>query len=202
MPMTPLKRKVMRWVLIASPFIIAYLVIGWNQSTGPFRGAAMIRSLVDSKTDASTQWRDNENFDLLVSLKSNPLLGLGFGHRYIGPIDIEDVYPQEHFLPHDALLGIWAFGGLIGFALYWVFLAAGGFVAARCYRFATTGVDRVASLFVLQMLLIYMNHGYGDLGFGTQTGVVLMAVALALIGKVALTTGAWPAKGRAVQGAS
>lgn len=196
MPWTPLKRKILRYVLFALPFVIIYLIAGWNSQTGPLRGANMIRSLVDSKSDASTEWRDNENIDLIASLQSNPVLGLGFGQKYIGPAFIEDVYPQEHFLPHDSMLGIWAFGGIVGFTLYWLLLSVGGFLAARTYAFATRPIDRVAALFGIQMILIYANQGYGDIGFGTTTGVLLTGVTLAMIGKLAMTTGAWPWKTR------
>jgi len=162
----------------------------------------MVRSLVDSKTDASTEWRELENLDLVTSLRSSPVLGLGFGHKYIGPVNIEDVYAQEHFLPHNSLLGVWAFGGIIGFTLNWMFLAVGCFVAIRTYTMAKRAIDRVAVLSVLQMIMIYMNHCYGDLGLGTTTGVLLVAPALSVVGKLALTTGAWPAKGAAAARAS
>jgi hypothetical protein len=202
MPMTPLKRKLIRWTLFAVPVVAIYLAIGWGKTGGFFRVAAMVRSLVDSKTDASTEWRELENLDLVMSLRSSPVLGLGFGHRYIGPVNIEDVYAQEHFLPHNSLLGVWAFGGIIGFTLNWMFLAVGCFVAVRTYRMATRAIDRVAVLSVLQMVMIYMNHCYGDLGLGTTTGVLLVAPALSVVGKLALTTGAWPAKGAAAARAS
>ncbi len=202
MPMTPLKRKLIRWTLFAVPVVAIYLVIGWGKTGGIFRVAATVRSLVDAKTDASTEWRELENQDLVMSLRSSPVLGLGYGHRYIGLVNIEDVYPQEHFLPHNSLLGVWAFGGIIGFTLNWMFLAVACFVAIRTYNMAKRAIDRAAVLTVLQMLMIYMNHCYGDLGLGTTTGVLLVAPALSIVGKLALTTGAWPAKGAAAARAS
>jgi hypothetical protein len=201
MPVTPLKRKLVRWTLFAAPVVALYLLIGWDKTGGFFRVAAMLRSLVDAKSDASTEWRELENLDLVESLRSSPLLGLGYGHRYIGPVNIEDVYAQEHFLPHNSLLGVWAFGGIVGFTLNWMFLAVGCFVAIRTYNLAKRAIDRVAVLSVLQMIMIYMNHCYGDLGLGTTTGVLLVAPALSVVGKLALTTGAWPAKGAAATGA-
>jgi hypothetical protein len=198
MPMTPRKRRLLRKTLIVAPFVALYLLIGWDRTGGVFRGAALLRSLVDAKSDASTEWRDLENIDLIVSLRSSPVMGLGYGHRYIGPVNVEDVYSQEHFLPHNSLLGIWAFGGIVGFVLSWVFLAVGAFVASRTYNFAKRPMDRVAALAALQMVMIYMNHCYGDLGLGTTTGVLLVAAALSVVGKLALTTGAWPSKARSV----
>jgi hypothetical protein len=194
MPMTPLKRGLVRWLLMAAPFIAIYLYIGWDRTGRLFAGASMLRSLVDSKTDLSTLWRDFENVDLIATLKSSPLFGLGFGHKYVGPIDVEDVYPQEHFVPHNTVLGLWAFGGLVGFSLNWMFLSMGAFFACRTYRRARRPIDRVVALSAVQMLMIYVNQCYGDLGLGTATGLLLVAAGLSAVGKLALTTGAWPSK--------
>jgi hypothetical protein len=195
MPMTPLKRGLIRWTLIAAPLVALYLVIGWDNGGEFFRGASVVRSLVDSKSDGSTEWRDFENLDLIATLKTSPLFGLGYGHKYIG--NTTDVYIQEHFLPHNSMLGLWAFGGIIGFALTWMFLPVGAFVACRAYNVAQRPIDRVVALSVLQMLMIYINQCYGDLGMGPPTGVLLMAASLSVVGKLALTTGAWPSKANA-----
>lgn len=194
MPMTPLKRKLIRWALAAVPFIAIYLLVGWDHNGGFFGGAAVVRSIVDAKSDGSSEWRELENMDLIVSLQSSPFFGLGYGHHYIGPIVIQDVYAQEHFLPHNSILGVWAFGGIFGFTLNWMFLAVGAFVACRTYKFARRAIDRVAALSLLQMLMIYMDQCFGDIGLGATTGVLLVSVGLAMVGKLALTTGAWPAK--------
>jgi hypothetical protein len=194
MPTTALKRKMIRWVIIAAPIVALYLAVGWNQKGGVFRGAAVVRSIVEPDTDGSSKWREEENLDLIVTLQSSPLLGLGFGHEYIGPIRIENVYVQEHYLPHNSLLGIWAFGGIVGFGLNWTFLVVGSFMASRAYKRVKRPIDRVASIWVLQMLMIYMDHAFGDIGLGCTTGVLLVGSALAVVGKLALASGGWPAK--------
>jgi hypothetical protein len=202
MPMTRVKRKLVRWTLAALPVVVLYLVVGWNQNGTFFHGAAVVRSVVDPTTDASSQWRENENLDLIVTLKSSPLFGLGYGHKYIGPIEIDDVYAQEHFLPHNSLLGVWAFGGVVGFSLNWMLLAVAAFVACRAYNRARRPVDRVACVWLLQMLMVYMDHCFGDLALGTPTAVLLVGAGMAVVGKLALTTGAWPAKAKTVAIAS
>jgi hypothetical protein len=201
MPMTNVKRKVVRYTLMASPLILLYVVAGWNHATGVFKGAAMIRSIVDSKSDASTEWRDLENYDLFYTLKSSPVLGVGYGHPYIDQIhlpDVEAFYKLEHFIPHNSILGLWAYGGIIGFSLLWTFMVVGAFFAARSYKLATRPIDRVAALASTMMLVIYLAHCYGDLGLGTWASVFLVASALSVVGKLALTTGAWPSRRKVV----
>ena len=198
-PMTRLKRKMIRGLIVASPILAIYVAAGWNQQGGIFKGAQMIRSIVDSKSDASTEWRDWENYDLFVTLKSSPVLGVGYGHPYIDQVKLPDVsqfYALEHFIPHNSVLGLWAYGGLIGFSLLWMMLVVGAFLAARVYKRATRPIDRAAALAVLLMLVIYLAHCYGDLGLGTWASVFLVSSSLSVVGKLALTTGAWPSKGK------
>jgi O-antigen ligase len=194
MPTTALKRKIVRWAIVAAPLVAVYLAVGWDQRSGPFRGAAVVRSIVEPKTDLSSLWREQENEDLIVTLESSPLLGLGFGHKYIGPVEVGDVYMQEHYLPHNSVLGIWAFGGVVGFALHWTFLVVGAFMASRTYKLVTRPIDRVASVWVLQMLMIYMDHAFGDIGIGIPTAVLLLGAGMAMVGKLTLASGAWPVK--------
>jgi hypothetical protein len=194
MPATAVKRKIVRWATYIAPVVLIYLAVGWNQSSPIFKGAAVVRSIVEPDTDGSSKWREEENLDLVVTLQSSPLLGLGYGHKYIGPLPIEDVYVQEHFLPHNSMLGIWAFGGVVGFGLNWTFLMVGAFMASRAYKLVTRPLERVAALWVLQMLMIYMDHAFGDIGLGCPTGVLLVGSGLAMVGKLASASGGWPTK--------
>jgi len=59
--------------------------------------------------DASTRWRDWENYDLVVTFKQNPLFGSGFGHPYVEAIKLPDItksYELEPYIPHNSVLGL------------------------------------------------------------------------------------------------
>ena len=200
MPMTRLKRKAVRWAIIGAPVLLVYVLVGWDKTGGVFRGAQMIRSIVDSKSDASTEWRDWENYDLVITLKSSPALGVGYGHPYVEKVILPDVtqfYALEHYVPHNSILGLWAYGGLVGFTLLWMLMVVGAFFAARSYKLASRPMDRAAALSCTLMFVIYLAHCYGDLAMGTWTSVFLVAAALSVVGKLALVTGAWPSKRKA-----
>lgn len=195
-PMSKVKLNVVRGVIVGIPVFAAYLIAGWeSQGGGLFKVARMVRSVVDSKSDASSEWRDWENFDLVYTLRSSPLLGIGYGHPYLQEVKLPEVaYDQESFLPHNSVLGLWAYGGLVGFTLAWMMIAVGAFFAVRSYRMATRREDRAAALASLMMLVIYVAHCFGDLGLGVWTSVFLVSAALVVVGKLALTTGAWPSR--------
>lgn len=190
----PVVRTIIRGALVAVPLLCVYLAVGWDSQSGRlFSGARMVRSIIDSKSDASSEWRDWENFNLIYTLKQSPIFGHGYGHRYLEPIPLPRVdYDQEYFLPHNSVLGLWAFGGLVGFTLIWTMLVVAGLFAVRSYKLASRPEDRVAAMIALMMLVIFLAHCYGDLGLGTWDANLLTGLALVVAGKLALTTGAWP----------
>ncbi len=195
-PPTRAKRAIARIAIVASPLVILYCVLGWDQSSGIFGPVHTIRSIVDSDTDGSTTWRDWENYDLIYTLRQNPLFGAGYGHGYIEYVKLPDVsteYALERFVPHNSILGLFAYGGVVGFTALWTMLVAGLFFGARAYRHVTSANDRTAALVAIVVIVIYFVHCYGDMGLGTWIGVFTVAPALAVVGQLAVKSGAWPA---------
>jgi hypothetical protein len=192
---TRLKRRVTRTVVLLSPVIFVYTAAGWDSQGGLFRPVQILQSVVDSKADPSTEWRDWENYDLFYTLRQTPILGTGYGHGFIEHVklpDVSRVYALERFIPHNSILGLWAYGGLIGFGALWMMLVVGGYLGARAHRFATTPDERTASVVVPAVLAIYLAHCYGDMGLGTWTSIFIVAPTLAIAAKLAVSTGGWP----------
>ena len=115
---TRTKRTIARVAVLASPIVALYTAAGWGSTGGFFAPVAVVRSVVDSKADMSTEWRDLENYDLFTTLREGPLLGTGYGHGYTEAVklpDISQAYALERFIPHNSILGLWAYGGIVGF---------------------------------------------------------------------------------------
>jgi O-Antigen ligase len=192
-PTNPAKRKVKYTVFALSPFIAAYLAIGWDQKGGIFKPVNMIRSIVDPETDASTLWRQIENYDILFTIKQFWIFGYGYGNGYwevmpLPPID----YSLERYLPHNSLLGLWCFAGVAGYTAITLLWGAGVFFAIRAYYTTKKPVDRVTALACTGAVLIYMVQCYGDVGLGSWTGVFTVGSAVAIAGKLAVAVGAFP----------
>jgi hypothetical protein len=190
------KRFFARALVISTIPLLMYTALGWN-SQGPLFGPVRtLRSVFDSSVDGSTRWRDWENYDLVYTFRQNPLFGSGFGHPYIEAIKLPDVlgaYELEPYVPHNSVLGLWAFGGLVGFGLLWTIYPVGMFFTVRAYRWSRTPAERIAALGAAAVQICYVMQGYGDLGFGTWGPVFTVATAYALVGKICVANGAWPA---------
>jgi O-antigen ligase len=193
-PWRPLKRKVARVLVALSLPILLYVGAGWSSQAGVFGPVRKFRSMLDSTADTSTLWRDLENFDLVFTFKENPLLGLGFGRPFEQKIQLPDVtaaYELEPYVPHNSVVGLWAYGGLLGFAALWAVFPVGFFFTVRAYRWSRTPVERATALGAAAVQVCYLVQGYADLGFGSWGPVFTMATAYALVGKICVANGAW-----------
>jgi hypothetical protein len=194
-PWTPVKRLAVRAILIILPFMPVYIAAGWNSNSAIFGPARTFQSVISSDSDRSTATRDIENFNLIFTLKSSPLLGVGFGHEYFELVradDISYIFPQYRYLPHNSLLGIWAFGGLVGFCAIWFSLAVGAYLSVRSFSLAKRPEDRTAALVCVSVFITYSLQAYGDIGYQCWSCAAFLAMALAVSGKLAMAVGAWP----------
>jgi O-antigen ligase len=196
---TPLKRFVARTAMIAAPIIVMYLAIGWNSGSGIFTPVRLARSILDSKSDSSTLWRDLENADLILNIQDHPILGTGLGHEYNEFITLPDVsaaFKLYRLIPHNSVLGFLAFAGVLGFTVIWCAIAVAVFLASRGYRKATVPLDRAMALWVIGTMIVYINSIYGDMGQGSWTAIFTVCPALAVAGKLVVGVGAWPKRTR------
>ncbi len=193
-PWSSFKVKLIRRVLYSLPIVLGYLAAGWNSSSSVFAPVATVRSMVDSKSDGSTLWRDLENFNLVMTFRRTPLTGTGFGHPFdmIQPMpDITAHYELEPYVPHNSVVGLWAYTGYVGFTMLWMILLVGCYLSARTFYVARERDDRTAALTTFCALVIYMLHCYGDMGLGSWVAICLICPLLALVGKLAVKVGAW-----------
>lgn len=198
-PRSRVKRAVTAGALVMAPLVALYVAVGWNASSPLFGPVAKLRSIVEPHYDLSAQARDIENYNLIRNLQAHPLLGLGFGHEYqqfVENVDISGVFPQWRFIPHNSVLGLLAFGGLVGFTLLWAFLTVALHLAGRAYRRSGDPTLRAAALTVIGAVFVYLLQCYGDMGLVGWQSVFLVAPAVAVAGKLAAASGAWPARPR------
>jgi hypothetical protein len=195
-PWRPLKRRVGRWLVLGWLPLLIYSVVAWNAPKSvAFWPVQKVRSMMDSTANSSTLWRDLEVYNLVYTYSQNPLVGSGFGHPFIQAIklpDVTSVYELEPYIPHNSVMGLWAYGGVLGFAFIWMLFPVGFFFTVRAYRWGRNGRERVTALGAAAVQICYLMQGYGDLGFGHWGSVFTVAVAYALVGKICVANGAWP----------
>jgi hypothetical protein len=94
------------------------------------------------------------------------------------------------YTPHNSLLGLALFAGLVGIVGIWGVVPVAAYLAARGYKSSTDPIQRTAAMAAVGMMVAYSVHCYGDIGFQSFPCGLILGVALATAGKVA----AWNAR--------
>jgi O-Antigen ligase len=191
------RRRLNRYLLMASPLVAIYVAVGWANPVGVFKPIASIQSMKNTD-DPSTQSRILENIGLVVTLQTNPIFGTGFGHEYIeiSHTFAATAFPQYRFVPHNSALGIAAFTGALGFIGMWMVFPVTVYMAARAYAFARAPLEKTIAMVAACEVFIHINQMWGDIGINAPQGIVIMSGAIAAGSRLAVHTQAWPTGSR------
>ncbi|HEX6273619.1 MAG TPA: O-antigen ligase family protein [Polyangiaceae bacterium] len=204
MPAGKVKRGLTKLALALSPLLVVYVVVGWGNPSGIFKPVGSISTMFGSNQDTSSVMRDIENYNLMKTLKTNPLLGTGWGHEYVEEVmayDIASIFPQYRYLPHNSLLGALAFTGIFGFAGLWQVVPVASYLHGRTCWFGENPKARTAALASLIAMIIITIQMWGDVGFNHIGVNTLLGVAIGLSARLPSLSGAWPPPATAVAGA-
>jgi hypothetical protein len=185
----PAKKKLTRGLLIASPFIFAYIKIGSKIDNPLFMPAQLLASVTEQK-DASSITRDIENYNLIVTLKSSRIFGTGFGHEYIEAVVADDIthgasaHLLYRYIPHNSILGMWAAVGPAGMAIIWIPYLTLAFFAARSYRLSKKPLERAACLSALGMTTSVLAQHWGDMGLHSYPATLAFSASYAIVAKL------------------
>jgi hypothetical protein len=91
------------------------------------------------------------------------------------------------------VLGLWGYCGSFGFTGLTIALVVGLFLSARSYYWTRSPEERVAAFTALATLVIYLIQSWGDIWFSEKKSIFLVSAALAVAGRLAVSTGAWGA---------
>jgi hypothetical protein len=189
LPRSVAKRKVFRQLLWITPLLVGYIVIGGANplDKNPIYAPARLVTSVIEQNDTSSDARDVENDNLLVTLdENNPLIGPGFGfeyHEVTQLYDISQYFPLYKYIAHNSVLWLLTIGGLFGFTALWMLFAFNAYFSARAYRLARTSNDRAVGLFGLGMTFVCITADWGDQGLTSFPNLVLFAVTYAMVTK-------------------
>jgi len=190
------RTKVNRVLLVLSPFILTYIAVGWGNPTGIFKPVGSISTMFGEHQDTSSLMRDIENYNLMKTLKSSPLFGLGWGREYIEElraIDISSIFPQYRYLPHNSLLGAVAFTGMFGFAGIWQMVIVSVYLHVLVYKGTKQMVPRIASMCCIIAVLVIELQMWGDIGFNHPMVTTMLAIVIGLGARLPTMTGVWSA---------
>jgi hypothetical protein len=192
------KRRITRGVLYVAPVILAYVAVGWGKSEGIFKPLAAFSS-VSTVEDASTKARNVENLGLIATAWQGWFTGTGWGHKYVevsNKYSIANLFELWQYVPHNSVLGLFAYTGFLGFLGIWLRVPTAVFVLARTARLAERSIERSAGILGVVTIAICGNQTYGDMGMFMPVTMYTFALAFAAAMRIPSETVAWPATSR------
>jgi hypothetical protein len=189
LPRAP-RRRINKVLLAAAPALLVYVVVGWGRS-GPFFEPIRAIATSGSDADSSSLARLEEIRNLMYTLTNagNPLLGTGWGVPYQQVTGVythfEGGWWQYPYMPHNSLMGLITFSGLVGAFGTWIVVPVSAYLGARGYRGAKTPIEQAAAMSAVCILPAYGVQCYGDIGFQSFTCGLVLGVVMAVSAKLA-----------------
>jgi hypothetical protein len=188
------KRRVNRALRIVAPLGLLYVVVGWGRASPIFLPLRSLAS-VSTKEDASTLARNAENLGLIATANSWGLgLGSGWGKPYIcltTKYDISGVFELWQYVPHNSILALLAFTGVVGSAVFWTTVATSVFLNVRIARLSGDPVARSVALIGAAQVVVCGNQLYGDMGIFFFKPMYFLAISYAIALRLPRVAGVW-----------
>jgi hypothetical protein len=195
LPVGKYKRRAMRAVWALGPVMAIYTVIGWGRPEKIFKPLRSL-STVSTQEDGSTKARNMENLGLIATSKySGLLMGTGWGRPYVevsNKYSIASFFKLWGYFPHNSVLGILGYTGILGFYGYWLAFPTAMFLNARMARVGTSTIAKQTGIVGAVQLVVCANQFYGDMGIIYPKAVYMMTFSYALALRLPLLVGAWP----------
>lgn len=102
---------------------VIYLALFWHNQGVWGQPARAVSSIIspDARDAASNSYRTLEKLDIIINIKSSPILGLGFGTPFAMTVPLPDLsfWRFWHFTTHNSVLWVWMKGGFFTFVTFW-----------------------------------------------------------------------------------
>jgi O-Antigen ligase len=198
LPPGKVKRRVRKAALALVPVFGIYVVVGWGRTERIFKPLQAF-STMTTKQDESTISRNYENVGLISTSKQNGwLLGTGWGHEY-QPVtmkyDLSKYFQIWRYIPHNSVLGLLAFTGVLGFSGYWLMFPTAVFLNSRVARMAKSDMARDVGIIGAAQMIVCVNQYFGDMGLFSYKVVYIMSTSYAIALRMPILSGVWPVPG-------
>ena len=188
-------------VLVPTVLVLmtAYTAAFWNSTSGAAFGARAVKTVfassdISDRDSSSDLYRTIENFDLVNTIHSSPLTGVGFGKRFYQPAPLPDIsfFVFYQFIPHNSILWIWLKVGYLGFVAFLFLVAAAIRAGTRASLTLPSGDLLVVTVCALSFIVMFITFAYVDIAFDTKSCLFLAVCMATCANIVRLTRAAAP----------
>jgi hypothetical protein len=175
------------WLIVpfCALFSMAYIGVFWNSSGAIGAPAKAIRSVIgqpDPRDASSNVYRLQENINILFTIKSSPIFGVGFGQKFFILVPMADIsfFEWWQYITHNSILWIWLKTGVGGFISMLVMIGLSIAAGARTLWRMPNNDMAVAALMALTYIVMHFVYAYVDMSWDAPN-MVMVATSIGLI---------------------
>lgn len=148
---------------------------------------AISSSFSPNATDqSSNQYRVYEDLDIMSTVKTSPVIGVGFGKNMLDPYPLPDIgYVFQYLMPHNSILWVWMRLGTLGYLVLWFMIGTAIIQATSLARRLRDPWLQGLAIFIVLMLVQQVIISYVDLQWSNYRTMIATGVLFALISRVA-----------------
>ncbi len=165
---------------------IGYAGAFWNSTSSIGFPAQAIKAVVQpdevsEKDRSSSLYRDAENVNINYTIRSSPVLGLGFGQRFLRPVALADIsfFEFYEYIPHNSILWVWIKTGFLGFASLLAMFAIAVRDGARHVVGSRDPTTAALAMVGVIMVVMFAVYAFVDIAWDARN-MVFVAIGLAL----------------------
>ena len=140
----------------------------------------------DTRDAASNAYRDAENMDQMATIHLSPIIGYGYGKRFLHAVpiaDIANIYEWWDILPHNQILWVWMRTGTLGFIAFWMLMAS--IIVRACRLLSRTDLEPFDKAMVLQvfaLVIMLLIFGLLDLQLSNYRDMTFVGIFVGVLG--------------------
>ena len=182
-----------RLVLLSFVAVLAstvFILIFWNHTYGTIGELVRpYRSFIepDPRDASSNLYRIAEDANILVTFRSSPLVGIGFGlpMRIVYPMaDISKIYPLWNYIPHNTLLWIGMRMGVVGYITFFGLIGMGVLTATRQLAIRKDPFLCAVAAGATAAIAAELVQGYYDLQLDAFRNLIFLGVLLGVLNRM------------------
>lgn len=174
------RRTFRKFAPIAAIVLVGYLGAFWNAQGSLGFPAQAVKTVIApnsvSQEDRNSDlYRMIENFDINYTIRQSPILGLGFGQKFLRPIPLPDIsfFEFYEYIPHNSILWVWIKTGFGGFVALLYLFSRSLMIGSNSIRKITNGRDAAFLTMGVMYVAMYALFAFVDIAWDARSTVFL-----------------------------
>ncbi|TLY29684.1 MAG: O-antigen ligase family protein [Ignavibacteria bacterium] len=165
-----------------------YCAVMWNSESRWAMPVKLVKSGFSNDRETagerfySNLYREHEKYDLAITVRNAPTIGIGFGKQYDQPIKLVPIpFTLRDYIPHNQILWLIVKMGGVGFFLFWLFFDGIVYRGASMVSRLQYPYLKAVCVMAVAAVVNQMVTSYYDLQLTYYRNMIYLAALLGLL---------------------